>query len=44
MKTVRIGVYDEELEYVDMLCSYLRSCGKGRWNLSGFTKKGIIDR
>ncbi len=42
MKTVRIGVYDEELEYVDMLCSYLRSCGKGRWNLSGFTKKELL--
>lgn len=44
MKTVKIGVYDEEPEYVEMLCSFLKEWGRGAWILSGYTQKDMVKK
>lgn len=44
MKTIRIGIYDEERDYVDMLCTFLKGYGKGRWNLAGYTDREILKK
>lgn len=36
---VKIGIMDEERQYVEMLSSYLNRYGKGSWIVQGFTKQ-----
>lgn len=42
MKAINIGIYDEERDYVDMLCSFLKEYGKGKWDLAGYTDVKIL--
>lgn len=42
MKAINIGIYDEERDYVDMLCSFLKEYGKGKWDLAGYTDVSIL--
>lgn len=44
MKSVRIGVYDEEWEYVNLLCGYLQNFGRGKWIVSGYTDEQVVYR
>ena len=37
MQKVKIGVIDDEKEYVTRLISYLQEYSKGRWDLCAFT-------
>lgn len=43
MKTVRIGIFDEEEYYAGKLSVYLNRMGKGRWNVVAFTDKKAIE-
>lgn len=43
MRMVRIGVLDEEEEYVSRLAGFLNRQGKGCWNVAGFTDRGILE-
>ena len=42
MKTIKIGIYDEERDYVQLLCSYLQEWGKGKWKLFGYTDEELL--
>lgn len=39
MKRIRIGILDEEKEYVMNLTAYLQRYGKGKWDLTAFTNE-----
>lgn len=43
MRTVRIGIFDEEESYVDRLSGALNRQGKGCWNVAGFTNRTILE-
>ncbi|MBE5922853.1 MAG: hypothetical protein E7271_00105 [Lachnospiraceae bacterium] len=38
MDKVRIGIYDEELDYVLRFSAFMNKVNKGRWRVSGFTE------
>lgn len=42
MHTIKIGILDEEKEYVKMLAAYLGRLGKGRWSTAAFTDRGVL--
>lgn len=42
MKMVRIGVYDEEIEYIEILTAYLKQFGSGKWNMLGYTDFEVL--
>lgn len=44
MKTVKIGVYDEERSYVEMLCAYLNRKGNGKWIVLAYTNEALLER
>lgn len=44
MKAVRIGLYDTEAVYVDLLTRFIESYGKGRWNVFGYTDSEIFEK
>lgn len=44
MHTIKIGILDEEQEYVKMLAAYLGKYGKGRWSTAAFTDKEVLNR
>lgn len=44
MHTIKIGILDEEQEYVKMLAAYLGQYGKGRWSTAAFTDKEVLNR
>lgn len=43
MKTVKIGVFDEEEGYVERLAGSLNRQGRGCWNVAGFTNRTILE-
>lgn len=43
MRTVRIGLLDEEEDYVSKLAGYLNRQGRGCWNVAGFTDKTTLE-
>lgn len=44
MKIIKIGIYDEEREYVEMLSSFLNDWGKGKWRISGYTSIELLKK
>lgn len=42
MRTLRIGILDDEREYVENLSAYLGRFGKGRWMTAAFTDQEIL--
>lgn len=42
MQAVRIGILDEEKEYVEMLAAYLGRFGKGQWMTAAFTDWSVL--
>ncbi len=44
MGTLRIGVVDEETDYVTKLCAYLNKYGGGMWGVSAFTDRKVLLR
>lgn len=43
MKTVRIGIFDEEEAYAGKLSAYLNRMGNGSWNVAAFTDKKAME-
>lgn len=43
MHTVKIGILDEEKEYVKMLAAYLGRFGRGRWSTAAFTDREVLN-
>lgn len=43
MKTIRIGIFDEEEAYVGKLSAYLNRMGNGKWNVAAFTDKRAME-
>lgn len=43
MRVVKIGVLDEEEDYVERLAGALNRQGKGCWNVAGFTNREILE-
>lgn len=44
MHTIKIGILDEEVEYVKMLAAYLGRFGKGRWSTAAFTDREVLNQ
>lgn len=44
MRTVKIGIYDEEQDYVEKLSAYLNRKGKGKWAVAAYTSEEILER
>lgn len=44
MNTVKIGVMDKEVRYVERLSAYLYHYGNCIWNVSAFTEDDVLDR
>ena len=44
MNTVRIGVMDKEIRYVERLSAYLNRYGSNAWNVAAFTDEGILEK
>ncbi len=44
MKEIRIGVFDQEREYVEMLSSFLREFSRGKWWLTGYTNPDMLGK
>lgn len=42
MRSVRIGILDNEREYVENLSAYLGRFGKGKWVVSAFTDQKVL--
>lgn len=42
MHKIKIGVWDEEIEYVSRLADYLQKYGKGKWDVRAFTDVEMI--
>ena len=42
MHMIKIGILDDEQEYVTMLAAYLGRYGRGRWTTAAFTDKGVL--
>lgn len=44
MKTIRIGIFDEEESYAGKMSAYLNRIGKGNWNVIAFTDEKAIEQ
>ena len=44
MRMIKIGILDEEQEYVKMLSAYLGRYGKGQWTTAAFTDREVLSR
>lgn len=42
MHPIKIGILDEEKEYVKMLAAYLGRFGKGQWSTAAFTDREVL--
>lgn len=44
MREIRIGVFDKEREYVEILSSYLSEYSRRKWRITGYTNPDIITK
>lgn len=44
MKTIRIGIFDEEESYAGKMSAYLNRMGTGRWNAIAFTDREALKK
>lgn len=44
MRTVKIGLYDEERSYAEKLSAYLNRKGNGKWIVSAYTNETLLER
>lgn len=42
MRSIKVGIYDEEAEYVKRLSAYLNRKGNGKWLVFGYTSKELL--
>ena len=42
MRVLKIGILDDEREYVESLSAYLSRFGKGRWMTAAFTDHEVL--
>lgn len=44
MRTIRIGIFDEEESYAGKMSAYLNRMGKGKWNAVAFTDEEAMEK